>query len=121
MSAAIVSLRLLSGMTGFFPLLVTIQAKAGTDDPYGQPVETWADVNGWQEIKAAKASLSAMERQTAGYTATDRVWDILLMGPYPDITTAHRVVIDVEFFDIDGVETDQSGNVTRLRVRQATI
>ncbi len=121
MSAAIVSPRLLSGMAGFFPVLVKIQGKAGTDDPYGQPVETWADVVGWQEIRAAKASLSAMERQTAGYTATDRVWDILLRGAYPDITTAHRVVIDLEIFDIDAVETDQSGNVTRLRVSQTTI
>ena len=86
MSAAIVSPRLLSGMAGFFPVLVKIQGKAGTDDPYGQPVETWADVVGWQEIRAAKASLSAMERQTAGYTATDRVWDILLRGAYPDRT-----------------------------------
>lgn len=121
MTAAIVSPRLLSGMPGFFPFLATIQSKVDTTDTYGQPVETWADVSGWQEIKAAKAPLSAMERQSAGYTATDQVWGILLMGAYPDITTAHRVVIDLASYDIDAVETDQTGSVTRLTVRTVTI
>lgn len=120
MTAAIISPRLLTRMPGFFPSRATIQAKPSppTLDEYGQETETWADVSGLQNIACAKAPLSAFERQAAGYTTTDRVWHVLLSGAYPAITTRHRAVIDIEAFDIDAVEVDQSSTLTRLRVRQ---
>lgn len=117
MTVAIVHPRLPLKLLGFFPALVTIQAKTIALDVYGQETETWADVSGWQSIKCAKAPLSASERQAAQFTVTDRAWSVLLAGSYPTITTRHRAVINVEMFDIDAVEVDQVGVLTRLRIR----
>jgi head-tail adaptor len=101
----------------YFPSLATIQAKTVTRAPSGQEIEAWADVGGLVGISAAKAPLTAIEQQAAGYTATDQAWHVLLKGAYPTITTRHRAVIDGVTHDIDAVETDQTGTVTRLRVR----
>lgn len=121
MTVAIVHPRMLSKLPGFFPASVAIQAKTATLDGYGQEVESWATVSDWSAIDATKAPLTAMERQAAKYTATDVAWHVLLAGPYPTITTAHRAVIDGDTFDIDASETDQTGSITRLRIRQITI
>ncbi len=122
MSAAIVHPRFMASIpAGFFPLQATVQGKTVTQDAYGQEVETWASVAGLVSISAAKAPLTAMERQGAGYTATDVAWHVLLKGAYPTITTRHRLVIGAETFDIDASETDQMGVVTRLRVRQVGV
>lgn len=122
MTVPLVHPRLLSdiGRSGFFPSSCTVQAKTTSADAYGEEQETWVDVSGLQAIDCVKAPLSAMERQAAGYTATDRVWNVLLKGAYPQITTRHRSVVDGEVFDIDAVETDQTGTLTRLQVRQIT-
>jgi hypothetical protein len=108
------------GRSGFFPSSCTIEAATATSDGFGQEQETWEAVSGLQAIGCAKAPLSAIERQAAGYTATDRVWHVLLKGAYPQIATAHRAVVDGETYDIDAAETDQTGPLTRLRVRQVT-
>ena len=121
MTVPIIHSRMLSRLPGFFAAQVTIQGKSVVRDGYGQEIETWTDVSGWQGIRAAKAPLTANERQALRYTATDRVWHLLLAGAYPEITTSHRAVIGTDVFDIDAAETDQSGSVTRLRVRQITI
>lgn len=121
MTVAIVHPRLLSKLPGFFPASVAIQQKSATLDGYGQEVETWTNVTDLGDLSATKAPLTAMERQAAKYTATDQVWHVLLAGAYPEITTANRAVIDGDTFDIDAAETDQTGTVTRLRVRQITI
>lgn len=120
MTVTLIHPRLLSGMTRFFPERLTVEEKSATLDAYGQAVETWAAVVGWMDIPCAKAPLSANERQAASYTATDRAWHVLLNGAYPTITTRHRAVIDTDTHDIDAVETDQTGSITRLRVRMIT-
>lgn len=121
MTVAIVHPRLLARMpAGFFPVTVDVQAATETRDSFGEPIEAWANVSGLTGIDAVKAPLSASERQAAGYTATDKMWHVLLQGAYPTITTKHRIEIGAETFDIDATETDQTGSVTRLRVRQIT-
>ena len=106
---------------GFFPSLATIQVKSVTLDDYGQEVETWANVVGMVDVACAKAPpqglRGAIEQQRASYTTTDQIWEVLLQGAYPTITTRHRAVVDGATYDIDAVETDQTGTVTRLRVR----
>lgn len=121
MTAAIVHPRFLASVPpGFWPSRCTIEGSTATRDAYGEPVEAWAGVAVLTAIPCAKAPLSAIERQGAGYTATDRVWNVLLQGAYPAITTNQRAVIDGEPFDIDAEETNQTGTVTRLRVRSVT-
>lgn len=105
----------------FFPSLATIEGKTETYDDYGQSVEAWLPVPGLQAIACSKAPLSAQERQALNYTATDQVWIVLLAGAYPSITTNHRAEIDNALYDIDAVETDQTGSVTRLRVRSVEV
>jgi len=122
MSAAVISPRFLTSIpAGFWPSACDIQVSTPTQDSYGEPVASWADVSGLTEIPCAKAPLSAMELQAAGYTATDQAWHVLLQGAYPAITTAHRAVVDSANFDIDAVETDQMSTVTRLRVRSVSV
>lgn len=87
----------------------------------GQPIDTYVALVAWAAIPCIKAPLSANERQAAQYTATDQAWFVLLDGYYPGITTAHRAVVDGESFDIDAVEHDQTGNLTRLRVRSVEV
>jgi head-tail adaptor len=106
---------------GFFPSLATVEAMTSTEDEYGQPIEGWVPVTGLQAIACAKAPLSAQERQAMNYTATDQAWNVLLQGAYPSITTGHRVVIDGVTHDIDAAETDQTGSITRLRVRSVGV
>lgn len=105
----------------FFPSLATIEAVSETQDGSGQEVETWLPVAGLQSLDCAKAPLTAQERQAANYTATDQAWHVLLKGAYPTITTEHRAVVDGDVYDIDAVETDQTGTLTRLRVRTVEV
>lgn len=121
MTVAIVHPRLMAAMpAGFFPSRCTVEAKTATLDEFGDQLVSWLPVPAIVDIACAKAPLTALERQAAGYTATDQVWHVLLSGAYPTITTTHRAVVDSETFDIDGVETDQTATVTRLRVRSVT-
>lgn len=121
MTVAIVHPRFLASVsTGFFPSTCTIEAKTETLDEFGEQQLSWLPVPAIVDVACAKAPLSALERQAAGYTATDQAWHVLLTGAYPAITTVQRAVIDGETFDIDAAETDQTGTVTRLRVRSVT-
>ena len=121
MTAAIIHPRLLAATpAGFFPSRCTVEAKTVTLDAFGDGQEGWLSVPALVDVACAKAPLTAEELQAAGYTATDQVWNVLLAGGYPTITTAHRAVVDGEAFDIDAAETDQTGTVTRLRVRSVT-
>ena len=122
MTAAIVHPRFLASVPpGFWPSSCDIEGSTATQDAYGEPVETWADVAGLTGIDCAKAPLSAVERQAAQFTATDQAWNVLLRGAYPEITTRHRAVIDGTTFDIERVETDQTETLTRLVVRSVTV
>lgn len=121
MTAAIVSPRFASAIgAGFFPSRCTIDAKTVTADAYGEEVEVWASVGSVVDVACAKAPLSAIERQAGGFTATDQVWNVLLQGAYPAITTRHRAIVDGVAYDIDAAETDQTGSLTKLRVRSVT-
>jgi hypothetical protein len=121
MTAAIVHPRFLATMpAGFFPSRCTIEAKTTTLDEFGGEQDAWLSVPAIADVACAKAPLTALERQAAGYTATDQAWHVLLPGAFPAITTVHRAVVDGETFDIDAAETDQTGTVTRLRVRSVT-
>jgi head-tail adaptor len=119
MALPIVHPRFLAAVpAGFFPSRCTVQEQTGTtQDDHGQEVEVWTDVAGLTDIPCAKAPLSAIERQAAQLTVTDRAWSVLLKGAYPAITTAHRAIIDGTAFDIERAETDQTGTLTRLVVR----
>ena len=121
MAAPMIHPRFVAANRVFFPSLATIEAATTTQDSYGQPVETWAAVPTLTGIGAAKAPLSAQERQAAQFTATDQAWSVLLHGAYPEITTRHRAVIDGAVHDIDAVETDQTGSLTRIRVRTVEV
>lgn len=121
MTAAIIHPRFMAAMpAGFFPSRCTIEARTATLDQFGDEQVSWLSVPAVVDVPCVKAPLNAMERQAAGYTATDQAWHVLLSGAYPAITTAQRAVVDGGTFDIDAVETDQTGTVTRLRVRSVT-
>jgi hypothetical protein len=121
-TVAIIHPRFLASVpAGFFPSECTIEGEGTpTQDEYGEETPDWDDVDGLVDIPCAKAPLSAIERQAAGYTARDQAWNVLLKGAFPQITTNHRAVIDGDTLDIDAAETDQTSTVTRLRVRSVT-
>lgn len=102
----------------FLPSLCDVEEKTVVSDGFGQDVETWSTVQTMRRIPCATAPLSAIERQAAGYTVTDQVWHALLTESYPEITTRHRVLIDDVDYDIDAVEAEPHGSLTRLTVRK---
>jgi head-tail joining protein len=117
-SAPLIDPGMLDLMGDFFPSQARVEVKVTSQDPAtGQEQEAWADVAG---AGAVKAPLSAEERQLAGYTATDQAWWVLFDRAMPWVTTRHRLSIDGTAYDIDAVETDQTGSLTRLRVRQVS-
>lgn len=120
MTVAIVSPRFLASVPiGFFPSVCTIEERTATQDAYGEESLAWA-ADGIEDVPCAKAPLAAIERQVAGYTATDEAWHVLLKGAYPAVTSGDRAVVDGTPYDIDAAETDQTTTVTRLRVRSVT-
>lgn len=123
MTVPVIHPRFMGLNQAFFPSQVTIEVKTDPApvDTYGQTLDVWLPVPGLQAISCTKAPLSAQERQALSYTVTDQAWTVLLAGAFPSITTSHRAVIDNTTYDIDAAETDQTGSMTRLRVRSVEV
>lgn len=99
----------------FFPSLVEIQAATVTQRPNGERVESWATAwvryGNFAQLTATEVRDGVMTRVPAGYALN-------LAGYYPEITNAHRVVVDYETFNIAAVVHDSVAGSTRLSLER---
>ena len=111
-----------SKVFGLGPLLdrsVTIEEQTGGRDSWGEPADTWAAVEGLEDLDGAvgRAGSGVEQRRGLG-TISVATHAIVLAGYFPQITTAHRAVVDgVEVHDIEAVEHDSRLRVTQLATR----
>jgi len=116
---ALIHPRFFEHLHALFPDRITFQRRsATTQDPYGEPVDTWSDILGYVNLPCAQAPLSAEERQALQMTVSERVWTILIPRYLPDITSADRAVLGGVAYDIISVESDQTHTLTRVRLRE---
>lgn len=103
-----------------FTSLLDVEVKTVTQDDAGQEVETWDVVNDHlRNVPCAFVPVTATgETQQQMFVSTANAWLVLLSGDYAEITTRHRVRIDDVAYDVDAVEVDGTGTLTRLRVSQ---
>jgi head-tail adaptor len=118
---------LLPQQTGVFPDLVTIQVSTPTRDSFGEVIEAWSDVPGLADLacritvpRLSEAMIST-ERRYPDRTQIVSQHLVAIPQYLPEITTAHRVLIDDVPWGIRGVHTNQLVSVTRILLEQAVL
>ena len=97
---------------------VTIQERTGARDLFGQPADTWSDLADHVDLDGAVGPMPGRESRRSGDTISIATHAIFLAGYYPDITPAHRAVVDdSEIHDIESVEHSSTQKLTRLNTR----
>lgn len=101
------------------PRSVTIEEPVGARDTLGQPADTWSAVDDLEDLPAVVGpESSGREARRSGDTIYVGTHVIVLGGYYPEITTAHRAVVDgTEVHDIVEVEHSSTLTLTRLGTR----
>lgn len=112
--------------TGLLSSLCTIQSPSGVFGPSGAPDGVWANVSGLVAIECQAApvgigSFDGPETNIPAEVMTRQPLHVLLDGYYPTITTKMRALVDAEDYDIEAVEHDSQGRMTRLLVMKASI
>lgn len=116
--------------TGLFVSLCTISALPSPMalGPSGSPTDAFVAVTGLIDIRCMKSvvlvvlsSPAAYETKSTSRELTSNDWHVLLESYYPTITTLMRATIDDVVYDIVGVDQDSQSQMTRLRVRLASI
>jgi head-tail adaptor len=107
------------------PTVVTIQASTDVRAGTGEITKTWADVDDLVALAARKMPETApaaplQERRREADTVTVAIWRVWLPAAYPQITTAHRAVVDGQAFNIVTVGLDANATQTVLVVELVT-
>lgn len=114
-----------SKVFGLGPLLdrnVTIEENVGGRDTFGEQADTWTPVAGLEDLDGAVGRAgNNLESRRGVDTISIATHAIVLAGYYPQITPAHRAVVDgTEIHDIQSVEHDSRTRVTQLATRIVT-
>jgi len=114
--------------TGLLSSSCTIQEPSGVFGPSGAPDGVWANVSGLVGLKCQASpvgmlfsSMAGREMKIPADILSRQPLHILLDGNYPTITTKMRALVDGVDHDIESVEHDSQGRMTRLLVTRATI
>lgn len=97
------------------PETATVQAATATLDGYGQPSVTWAAAPGLSDVGCRLAPLSAeQKRRLPEMVMVRATHSLALAGHYPAITTAMRVVVAGQAYDVLAVRHDGNAASTWL-------
>lgn len=116
--------------TGLLVSSATIQQPSGTLTDSGAPDGQYTNVTGLVGIPCISApermkSVGASEQRTEKQITDENANHVLLGGYYPTLEAGWRngwrAVIDGTDFDIQGVESDSQGVMTRMKVTLVTI
>lgn len=128
MARALVHPRLMDRLAPtFFPSRATIEANPGTRTTSGYKAPAWAPVAGLRNLPAAVSPFhfsQAGEQRRTEATIAEATHRIGLAGPYPAITSSHRVVISgpsAGVYDITKPKTDSQTGMTVLECRTASV
>jgi len=114
----------------FFVSYVTIQESVITQNPDGQPIYTWQDIDTLEMLPCAIAPISfgtpqKQEARQTDITSTERTWHVTIRGHYANqINDTQRAQVfrlrgdDAELLmdlNILGTEQDSHSIMTRLR------
>lgn len=115
------------GAVGFHPQRVTIQTPTATTNTFGETTSTWATLDGHADIPARMAPGTSGTGSMAREQELRRADQTLVTDPYriglarhcPEVTTAHRALVDGTAYDILTVESDAQDALTWLVVELA--
>lgn len=116
--------------TGLLVSSCTIQAPSGTLTASGAPDGLYANVSGLVSIRCISAPVGPMSSRSKEERTEEQITDlggnhVLLEGYYPTLEAGWRdgwrAVIDGTDYDLQGVESDSQGQMTRLKVTLVTI
>lgn len=102
---------LLAAMRGvqedLLPSTCTIKEASESSDGIGQVVEVWTAIDGGTDV-ACRLALRRADERIAGEKVTAIGDWVLTVAHDQAITTAHRVVVGSQTFDVVGVNTGES-------------
>lgn len=111
---------MLSKLPNFYPSLCTIQNHTSTQDDYGQPADTFADLADHVNLScriAPEPNSRSGERDAANRTTSEHTHIVDLRGYYPNISEVHQAIVDGATYDIEAVEHDGNKVTTRMKVQ----
>lgn len=111
---AIISPRLFTSLSRFYPSVCDIQEVTETRDAVGQPRKTWGNLADHTGISCRVSPLGGGERRAPQQVYSVATHVINLAGCYPAITTKMRAVVAGQAYDILLAQSDGGGNATRL-------
>ena len=103
----------------FYPSLCTIGTATVVDDPFGEPVSTWVDLEDHVQIPCRISPTGTREQRSAeqAYAAATHI--ISLNGYYPAIDAHMQATVDGITYQIEGdPQSDGNKKTTRLHVRK---
>lgn len=114
MANSIISPRLFSQLTAFYPETCTIQTAINSMDEANQPIQNWIDLAGHVAIPCAVSRPRGGERHTTHQIYSVATHTIALAGHYPAITEKMRAVVGGKVYDILLPENDGQETATEL-------
>jgi len=120
MASPLISPRLFSQLTAFYPDTCTIQAAIESQDVANQPIKSWSDLAGHTAIPCAISRPRGGERHTTHQIYSIATHTIALAGHYPAITAKMRAIVFGQAYDILLPENDGQGAATQLVCRVVT-
>ncbi len=111
-------------LSGFFPHTVTILAYVGTQDEYGEVVNTWGKLLGHCDLPCliAPFDATALRLKAQEFRTSQTVYEVerrrvLLKGYHPDIDQQHRARLEERDWAIISVVHDATLTYTELAVQ----
>jgi hypothetical protein len=103
----------------FYPMRCTIQQMTEAQNSYGEISSSWSNLAGHVDLpcRVAAELRGSAERRTQDQVYAVHGWTIALNGYYPSIIPKMRALVAGVAYDIELVQHDGNGIMTRLVTR----
>lgn len=106
---------LMNAVSSFFPLRADVMAATISRDAVGAPTQTWADVDGWTNVQAARGNRAVTYTDENGFRRAIVETVVLLKANLP-VTVENRLTIESVTYRVIRVEHDEHRLLTALTV-----
>jgi len=109
--------------SGLLTSLCTISRSPEVSNDAGAPypLAPYEQLDGHVDIECIKASLADSEEKATPEVLTRNLWQTILAGYFPEITTRDRATVDGITYDIVGVDADSQRVMTRLTLQRSQV